>query len=417
MPLARLAPLLLVAGCHALGLPARTVQPRLGRPRAAAARLVVEDPTITEESPTDWTLPVALAGVGLAAAVHAPAFARLASQWAAVSSEVGGDSFWAPAQFWAFFAAMHPLLKPAVWIGEVLHSSPGPQLGELLPVSFLAANAVVISLLVTQPRFRTALNAALVALLINFVGCGLEGSGNLADYNLALDDGVKGCPTYESLRRPSMDGFDIAKYSGRWYEQAFHDWTQFAEVYDTTFDIELSKDGKRWLDDFAVRGPSPAAAPASWEKSPITNGAHYFLYGSIDSADAGVLRESGFGVTFPNFILDVQRDDKGGYSEAIQFQCLERGGVRIFEGINFLTRKPLLTDAEMAGMFARAKEAGLEPYGASPAQMHLVQHRQPGGAEIDNSWQRFWRSLGVDKLLALVESSTHSTFEDTSAMQ
>eukprot|EP00966_Prymnesium_polylepis_P299313 6916441-Prymnesium_polylepis.1 len=114
-------------------------------------------------------------------------------------------------------------------------------------------------------------------------------------------------------------------------------------------DIELSADGKRWLDDFALKGPSPVAAPRSWDKSPVANGAHYFLYGKIDGSTPGVLQESGFGgrsnrrtasrspadgvprslfslqtvslyvhectvsprlvagVTFPNFIVDVQR--------------------------------------------------------------------------------------------------------------
>ena len=42
------------------------------------------------------------------------------------------------------------------------------------------------------------------------------------------------------------------------YEHAFHDYTQFSDVYDTTLDIELSADGTRWLDDFALRGePNP----------------------------------------------------------------------------------------------------------------------------------------------------------------
>ena len=94
---------------------------------------------------------------------------------------------------------------------------------------------------------RTALNIGLVGLLINYVGSGLEGTGGLGDYNLALDDGIRGCPTYEQVRQPSMDGFDRTKYTGRWYEHAFHDYTQFSDVYDTTLDIELSKDGKRWL--------------------------------------------------------------------------------------------------------------------------------------------------------------------------
>ena len=40
-----------------------------------------------------------------------------------------------------------------------------------------------------------------------------------------------------------MDDFDLKKYSGKWYEQEFHDWTQFKEVYDTTLDINLVKGG------------------------------------------------------------------------------------------------------------------------------------------------------------------------------
>ena len=103
----------------------------------------------------------------------------------------------------------------------------------------------------------------------------------------------------------------------------------------------------------------------------------------------------------------------GKYDEAIQFQCLERGGVRIFEGINFLSRAPAMSDAELAAMHGRAKAAGMDPYGSAPEQMHYVPHA-PQGAVVDNGWQRFWLSLQVDKLLALIESSTHSAFEDTS---
>tara|TARA_B100000519_G_scaffold110051_1_gene95221 strand:+ start:72 stop:638 length:567 start_codon:yes stop_codon:yes gene_type:complete len=184
-------------------------------------------------------------------------------------------------------------------------------------------------------------------------------------------------------------------------------------VYDTTLNIELSPDKQRWLDDFALRGPAPASAPTSWDKSPVANGAHYFLYGSLKNQPPGVLQESGFGVTFPNYIVDVKKDDDGKYTEAIQFQCLERGGVRIFEGINFLSRAPAMSDAELAAMHGRAKAAGMDPYGSAPEQMHYMPHA-PQGAVVDNGWQRFWLSLQVDKLLALIESSTHSAFEDTS---
>lgn len=146
----------------------------------------------------------------------------------------------------------------------------------------------------------------------------------------------------------------------------------------------------------------------------MANGAHYFLYGRFDPAQSGVLQESGFGVTFPNYIVDVQKDANGEYTEAIQFQCLERGGVRIFEGINFLSRRPSMSAEQTAAMFARAKAAGMAPYGATPEQMHMVPHRQPSDPPIDNSWQRMWTASPLPGLLKLLEESSHSTFEDTS---
>jgi hypothetical protein len=45
----------------------------------------------------------------------------------------------------------------------------------------------------------------------------------------------------------------------------------------------------------------------------VANGAHYFLFGRVDEKDApGILREKGFGVEFPNYIVDVQKDPKTG---------------------------------------------------------------------------------------------------------
>lgn len=71
-------------------------------------------------------------------------------------------------------------------------------------------------------------------------------------------------------------------------------------------------------------------------------------------------------------------------------------------------------DAERA-MYARAAASGMAPYGATPEQMHRVPHRPPELPPIDNSWQALWKSVGFDKLLALLEESTHSAFEDTVA--
>lgn len=371
-------------------------------------------PTSTTAASDERGLSVPFAALPLlapivATTVHAPAFGTLGANLQLIlESGATGDALWAPIRFWTFFAALHPLLQPAVGIGEVLHSSPGPLLG-LLPLSFLAANLAALWLLAALPGVRGAVNTVLLGLFIHYVGCGLEST--VGDYNLALDDGLRGCPTYEQVRQRSMDGFDVAKYQGRWYEHEFHDWTQFKEVYDTSFDIELSRDGTRWLDDFGIRGPSPTAAPISWDKSPVANGAHYFMRADVDAQTPGVIRESGFGVTFPNYIVDVQRDANGEYTEAIQFQCLESGGVRVFEGINFMSRSPTITDERLGAMHDRARAAGMDPYGTAPGQMVRVAHREPASEAIQNSWQDAWRFVGVDKLLQLLESSTHSAFE------
>jgi len=110
---------------------------------------------------------------------------------------------------------MHPLLQPALWISEVLHGSPGPQIADILPISFIIGNIVVIGLLTRVAEARNALAVAALGLFINYVGCGLEGTGNLGDYNLALDDNVKGCPTYQQVRQPTMEGFEVAKRFGK----------------------------------------------------------------------------------------------------------------------------------------------------------------------------------------------------------
>ena len=256
------------------------------------------------------------------------------------------------------------------------------------------------------------MNIAALFGFLSYVGAGLDGTAGLGDYNLQLDDSykgqvVKGCPAYEDVRQPSMDNFELKKFEGLWYEHKFHDYTQFKEVYDTTLDIKLTQDGKGWIDDFGVKGPAPDAAPLSWDKSPVANGAHYFLFGRVDPKDPpGILRESGFGVEFPDYIVDVKKDPTTGvYKEAIQFQCLERGGVRVFEGINFLSRNPEMSSEEMAAMHARAEKAGMNPYGAAPEQMHTVARRPAGSPAIDNNWQAMWRALGVDQLLELLTKS------------
>jgi len=137
--------------------------------------------------------------------------------------------------------------------------------GGLVPISFLAANIVLIGAtalskevrfflrsqasrlrIPTDPppysifspvqQFRGALNVAALGAFLTYVGAGLDGQAGLGDFNLQLNDDyrgevVRGCPAYDEVRRPSMNGFDLEKYQGKWYEQKFHDWTQFKVRY------------------------------------------------------------------------------------------------------------------------------------------------------------------------------------------
>eukprot|EP00536_Pseudo-nitzschia_multiseries_P011453 jgi/Psemu1/297863/fgenesh1_pm.391_\ len=356
---------------------------------------------------------VATAIGSLAVLSHAGAYADFFSSLQEMKANVDDPAdFTAALNFWIFFAVGHPILQPILWISDVLHGSPGPMIGDLVPVTFLLGNIVVIAAITYVAEIRNAVNVAALFAFFAYVGAGLDGQAGMGDFNLALDDSykgqiVKGCPIYDEVRQPSMDDFDLEKYQGLWYEHKFHDWTQFKEVYDTTLGIKLTDGGKGWIDDFAVKGPAPDSAPLSWDKSPVANGAHYFLFGRVDPNDPkGILREKGFGVEFPNYIVDVKKDpETGEYKEAIQFQCLERGGVRVFEGINFMSRDPTMTDDELDAMHLRAEKAGMYPYGASPEQMHRVARRPIDAPPLDNSWQAMWRFIGVDKLLELLTES------------
>lgn len=285
----------------------------------------IADPIPFSLLPND-ILVKATALVGTAALLsHAGAYYNFLQSVLEMKNNVEPADFWPTLNFWIFFAVGHPILQPILWISDVLHGSPGPIVGNLVPVTFLAGNLLAIAAISNVSQIRNAVNVGALFAFITYVGAGLDGQAGLGDFNLALDDNykgtiVKGCPAYEEVRQPSMDDFDIKKYQGLWYEQKFHDWTQFKEVYDTTLDIKLTADGKGWIDDFAVKGPAPDSAPLSWNKSPVANGAHYFLFGRIDENDpTGILREKGFGVEFPNYIVDVKKDPTTGMNDITNF--------------------------------------------------------------------------------------------------
>ena len=70
--------------------------------------------------------------------------------------------------------------------------------------------------------------------------------------------------------------------------------------------------------------------------------------------------------------------------------------------LNPLRATPAAATACLRGCGGLQTKAGLAPYGATPEQMHVVEHTPADWQPVDNWWQRAWIALGVDKLLALI---------------
>ena len=353
--------------------------------------------------------------------VHFQGWSHFFSSLSEMRENASAEEFSSALNFWLFGAISHPLVHGAFGVSEIMHASPGLRIAGLVPVSFALACGFLGYALWAWDKVRLAATSLVLSSFLLYVGAGLDGSTEslLADYNIQLDDDyqgrvIKGCPSPESVQASSVHDFDYNKYQGRWYWHKVHDWTQFDEMYDTTLDIRLTENG--YINTLDVKGPSPLTNSLSWDKSPLLNGVRYSWEGRIESdgSPPGVSQETGFGVSFPNYIIDVQtkseavgdgsnKNNNKQYQELIQFQCIEVGGVRLYEGVDFMSRSPIITDPQLEAMQQRAK--ALYPYGAAPEQMHRIDHQvdQYNGSgdikTIHNAWQDLWKSLDIEKYL------------------
>ncbi|CAB9515843.1 expressed unknown protein [Seminavis robusta] len=361
-------------------------------------------PNEEQESTFLWTPLVIPLG---AIVLHFQGWSQFLASVSKMLQQSSLEEFSSALSFWFLGALSHPLMEAAFDISELLHASPGPRVLGLVPWSFLLGALVVGIALVQSDKLRTVVGSTCVAWVLAYMGAGLDGT-TTGDYNIQLDDSyqgrvVQGCPSPELVQalRTSQQ-FDYQKYQGRWYWHKVHDWTQFHQMYDTTLDIQLTTDDTTsmvtgYINTLTIKGPSPENSPLAWDKSPLLQGVRYSWKGEIDTTSDnknGVSQESGFGVTFPNYIIDVDKD----YQELVQFQCIEVGGVRLYEGIDFMSRSPTMTDAQLDKMHQRARS--IDPYGASPDQMQRIpQLQQQQQAEVDNAWQDLWKWLQVDRYL------------------
>jgi len=101
-------------------------------------------------------LTTATAVVGLAAVLsHAGAWAEFFGSVSEMKANIADPAdFWAALNFWIFFAVGHPILQPILAISDVLHGSPGPMAGGLVPASFILGNIIVIAAVTLSKEVR-----------------------------------------------------------------------------------------------------------------------------------------------------------------------------------------------------------------------------------------------------------------------
>eukprot|EP00929_Paragymnodinium_shiwhaense_P069333 TRINITY_DN3497_c0_g1_i1.p1 TRINITY_DN3497_c0_g1~~TRINITY_DN3497_c0_g1_i1.p1 ORF type:complete len:905 (+),score=212.67 TRINITY_DN3497_c0_g1_i1:59-2773(+) len=211
------------------------------------------------------------------------------------------------------------------------------------------------------------------------------------------------CPLYEEIKSSTLPPFQVDKYMGIWYELAFHDITQPNMCGCTRFN--MTNRGGTIEDMFTVSCPWPWREGVDGPWLPGFNKAgerRLNLYTCnmtmfYEPARPGVMMEDGFGVLFPNMVLEIWKDPEitaatgYEYTRALQFQCVSKGPGKIeFTGINFLSRQPVVPPTMLHEMFVKARALGLEPYGSN--DMHVVNHegcRYPSSTDSSVLGQSF----------------------------
>lgn len=118
-------------------------------------------PSNDDEDSTKPLLPenslvIATAVLGtVAVATQAGAYSDFFQVLSQMKENVADPSdFWPAVNFWIFFAVGHAILQPIFWISEVLHASPGPMVGNLVPITFILGNVAAIAAFTLSKEVR-----------------------------------------------------------------------------------------------------------------------------------------------------------------------------------------------------------------------------------------------------------------------
>lgn len=193
-------------------------------------------------------------------------------------------------------------------------------------------------------------------------------SSALSSLNLSVSGG---CPSFEDLAQSSVLDFDptFQKYAGfDWYELAYYDVTQTRLCGCTKMRWSIESNSSRFVDIFSTQCPIyPKSLRRTWlveMRGPIIAPAR------VEETAGGEFWFSE--IAFPNWIIDILRDEQGNYQRSIQFQCREKRGEISFVGINFLSRSLENIEEQLDWFFERSLAIGLDKFGASRAEMSFV---------------------------------------------
>jgi hypothetical protein len=116
-----------------------------------------EEDNLLSKLPTN-ALPLLASVIGsIAVASHGGAWIQFFNSVMEMKANIADPAdFWAALNFWIFFAVGHPLLPPVLWISDVLHGSPGPKLADIVPITFLAGNAIAIGAIALSKEVRVS---------------------------------------------------------------------------------------------------------------------------------------------------------------------------------------------------------------------------------------------------------------------
>ena len=163
------------------------------------------------------------------------------------------------------------------------------------------------------------------------------------------------CPAYYELQSDRVKAdFDLNKMTGKFYELAFHDYTQYPSCPKPdciTADKAIDRNLNQINDTFTLGCFGKGyTVPLRFD---ITDTPGFFI------GEQSVVKQ----IKFPDTVIDYKLSEDGSeYEWIIEFQCDEALGRILFTGINFYARHHDVTDEYYNEFIQAGRDRGIGVY-------------------------------------------------------